>query len=284
MPKICYEPHRFNRGTLAVIETANEILEDYAKQGITLTLRALYYRFVALGHLQNTDENYARLKSITSKARLAGKIDWSHLQDRTRNLQTRQRFESGKDALNKLAEWYHIDMWENQSYRPEVWIEKDAAVSNIETVCEEWDVPYFSCRGYTSLSEMWRTSIRLNNYAEQGYTPYIIHLGDHDPSGIDMSRNIHERLSETFMTDFEFKRIALNMDQIEKLKPPPNPAKISDTRYKSYTKKFGTKSWELDALVPTHFRILIEGVVQVLIDNKQQWEKDAKEKSRVRKN
>ena len=63
---------------------------------------------------------------------------------------------------------------------------------------------------------------------------------------------------ENFIAPVMVERIALNMDQIEIYKPPPNPAKITDSRAKKYIKKFGNNSWELDALEPKMMRKLIE--------------------------
>jgi hypothetical protein len=97
---------------------------------------------------------------------------------------------------------------------------------------------------------MWRAGQRLLRHVEAGQTPVIIHLGDHDPSGIDMTRDIVGRL-EMFMGGTELKRVALNMDQVRKYNPPPNPAKITDSRCAEYIKNYGNESWELDALDPT---------------------------------
>jgi hypothetical protein len=208
-------------------------------------------------------------------------IDWNHLEDRTRNLRTLQHFDGVNDALSRLRDWYHVDLWQNQNYRPEVWIEKDALLGVVQGVCEENDVPHFSCRGYTSLSEVWRASLRLKGYSQQGQTPYIIHFGDHDPSGIDMSRDICDRIQQTFLATMDFERVALNMDQIELYKPPPNPAKVTDSRYKTYVAKFGDESWELDALDPKQFRILVTGQLDKLRDGKQ-WATDIAAKEQVR--
>jgi hypothetical protein len=222
MPRICYVRKKFTAAHRVVINQANEILEEYDDQGFVLTLRQLYYQFVARGLIANTQKEYKRLGSIINDARMAGEIDWYHLEDRTRKLEELEHFDDARDALKKLSGWYHIDMWKNQKFRPEVWIEKDALVGVIEGVCQENDVPYFSCRGYSSQSEMWRASIRIRLHQERNQTPFIIHLGDHDPSGIDMSRDIVDRL-ETFGGELNFERVALNMDQVEKFDPPPNP-------------------------------------------------------------
>lgn len=279
MSCITYVPKRFSNGHKFIIDHANRILRNLVKQGYCLTLRQLYYEFVKRNLIKNEQKEYKRLGSIIGDARLAGLIDWEWMEDRIRNLQELQHFEGVQDALNKVAGWYHVDLWKNQQYRPEVWIEKDALMGMIHGPCTDNDIPYFVCRGYTSLSEMWRASMRLRRNLRAGQTPYIIHFGDHDPSGMDMSRDIFERLSQTFCADCQFERVALNMDQIEEMKPPPNPAKITDSRYKTYVQKFGDDSWELDALDPSKFRELIEGQLKNLRDDNQ-WAKDVAEKKK----
>lgn len=153
MPKIEYVRKKFDEASPYLIGHSSRILEAYAAQGFVLTLRQLYYQFVAKALLPNNVKSYKKLGDVVGDGRLAGLLDWSHLEDRTRNLATLQHFDGPQDALDKPASWYRVDMWANQEYRPEVWIEKDALVGVIRGVCQENDVPYFSCRGYTSLSE-----------------------------------------------------------------------------------------------------------------------------------
>jgi len=260
MPEICYVDKRFSADSLATIDSANVIIAEYAAQGFDLTLRQLYYQFVARDLIPNTQRSYKRLGSIVNDARLAGLIDWDNLVDRTRNLQSRSHWDTPADIIQSAALSFHVDLWEGQRYRPEVWIEKDALLGVIEEVCETNDVAYFSCRGYTSQSEMWRASLRLLDYNAAEQTPVIIHLGDHDPSGIDMSRDIEARL-RLFGAKFKFVRIALNMDQIDKYNPPPNPTKVTDSRAASYIDEHGHESWELDALEPLRMVKLIKKTI-----------------------
>lgn len=252
MPKIEYVPRKFSAEVLGMIQKANEIIAEYGGQGFSLTLRQLYYQFVARDLIPNSLRSYKNLGSAVNDGRLAGLIDWNHIQDRTRGLKSRGHWSNPADMIRAAARGYHIDMWENQKYRPEVWIEKDALVGVIEEVCSELDVPFFSCRGYTSQSEMWVGAQRVQAWARNDsnpQTPVIFHFGDHDPSGKDMTRDIVDRL-QLFMGGVELERLALNMDQIKKYKPPPNPAKITDSRAKVYIQEFGRESWELDALEP----------------------------------
>jgi len=147
-----------------------------------------------------------------------------------------------------------------------VWIEKDALVGVIERICAELDVPYFSCRGYTSQSEMWAASRRLADYMDDGQQPVILHLGDHDPSGKDMTRDITDRLN-LFSHGIDVDRLALNMDQIDQYDPPPNPAKITDARAEVYIAEFGKSSWELDALEPSVLSGLVRTAVATMRDD-----------------
>jgi len=273
VPKITYTEKRFSAGSLAIIEQANQIIVDYAAQGYDLTLRQLYYQFVSRDLIANKQTEYKRLGSIINDARLAGLIDWDTIVDRTRNMVSNSHWSGPKEIVDSCANQFQIDKWANQENRVEVWIEKDALVGVIENVCRKNDVGFFSCRGYTSQSEMWSASQRLLEYVENGQRITIIHLGDHDPSGIDMTRDIDHRLA-LFMGESAgaVNRIALNMNQVKKYKPPPNPAKITDSRATGYIKKFGNKSWELDALEPSVLEALIDATIAKYKDP-DQWEK-----------
>lgn len=276
MPKVRYQNFNFRKDSLALIESANEIIAEYQAQGFVLTLRQLYYQFVSRGIIPNAQKEYKKLGSVVNDGRLAGLIDWDGLEDRTRNLQSVGHWSSPAQIIATASRSYAIDKWATQSVRPEVWIEKDALAGVIEGICTELDVPYFSCRGYTSQSEMWGAAMRFVGYANKKQTTHVIHLGDHDPSGQDMSRDIEDRIRMFMRThghrNFDFTRIALNMDQVTQYNPPPNPAKSSDTRFADYRNAYGDESWELDALEPTVLRDLIRDKVVELRDE-EQWDK-----------
>lgn len=266
MPKIKYQEFNFRPASLALIEKANEIIASYQRQGFDLTLRQLYYQFVSRDLIPNTQQSYKNLGSVVNDARLAGMIDWNAIVDRTREVRSLSHWDDPADIIDAVSKQFHIDKWAEQKYRPEVWIEKDALVGVFERVCNELDVPLLSCRGYTSQSEMWGASQRMLRHKKQGQVPIVFHFGDHDPSGKDMSRDITDRLEMFTRGALRFERLALNMDQIRQYDPPPNPAKITDSRATAYIAEFGHESWELDALEPRVLeglvREAIEGVVQ----------------------
>lgn len=250
MPKEVFVPKAFSVAHWDIIEKANEIIEEYQAQGFTLTLRQLYYQFVARDYIPNRQTEYKRLANIISDARLAGEVDWSAIEDRTRFVRKNPHWESPDQILESVAHQFAFDKWARQPNRVEVWIEKDALVGVIEPACRELDVPYFACRGYSSQSEQWRAGRRFQWNADDNQKTVILHLGDHDPSGIDMTRDNAERLAMFSHRNVEVKRLALNMDQIEEYDPPPNPAKLTDPRAIEYIQIHGNSSWELDSLEP----------------------------------
>ncbi len=268
MGRIAYKETRFSAASEARIHQANVILAEYQDKGFDLTLRQLYYQFVARGLIDNNQREYKNLGSLVNDARLAGRIDWNSIVDRTRDLRGRPHWANPADIVKACAQSFSIDLWEGQPVRPEVWIEKDALVGVIEPVCRSLDVSYFSCRGYVSQSEMHEAAHdRIAPRESEDQRTVILHLGDHDPSGIDMTRDIEDRLLMFGCNDLEVLRIALTMEQVQEFNPPPNPAKLSDARAQGYVDKYGDESWELDALSPETIAELITKHVASCLKN-----------------
>jgi hypothetical protein len=272
MPMICYREKTFTAEHEKLIATANGICADYEAQGFKLTLRQLYYQFVARAIIPNTMQSYKRLGSIINDARLAGCIDWDAIEDRTRNLESPNTWDSPKQILETCARQFKFDVWADQETRVEVWIEKEALVGVIEPICSKLRVPYFACRGYTSQSEAWGAGQRFADYNARGQSVVVLHLGDHDPSGIDMTRDNGDRL-KLFSNDGDvrIRRLALNFDQIKQYNPPPNPAKLTDSRAEGYIAKHGRSSWELDALEPSVIAEMIADNVDIYVDE-DKWQ------------
>lgn len=266
MTYYCYRDKTFTPAHDLVIEQANRVIAEYKAQGYRLTLRQLYYQFVSRDWLENDQRQYKRLGSIVADARNAGLIDWTAIEDRTRDLREMSHWESPGEIVAACASQFRLDLWADQFNRVEVWIEKDALLGVFEPVCQRLDVPLFSCRGYTSQSEVWAAGLRLASHIEAGQTPVILHFGDHDPSGIDMTRDIADRLALYSESPVEVQRLALNRDQIDEHGPPPNPAKVTDSRFTTYCEIHGADSWELDALEPDVLAGLVDEAVSQHLD------------------
>jgi hypothetical protein len=260
--------HAFNKASLALIVTCNDILEEYRNQGYRLSLRQLYYQLVARDYIENSVKSYKRTGDLVSNARLAGLLDWEMIEDRGREVQQNSHWEIPAGILRSAAYSFRMDRWVGQTNYVEVFVEKDALSGILVPVCSQLDVRFTANKGYSSSSAMYEASKRILRACRNGCDIHIIYLGDHDPSGIDMTRDIRERF-ELFTKErisFEVHRLALNYDQVEMWKPPENPAKESDSRFEAYAAKFGESSWELDAVEPAELAGLVRSQIEELID------------------
>lgn len=290
MPRICYIPKTFNSEHRRIIVAANQLLERYAELGVPVTGRTIYYRFIAMDLLpeswidpkynrehglpertKNTLKNYKRLMEVFNAARLAGQMDWDHLRDTLRDVETPNHWESPARIIHAVADQYRIDKWEGQPRRVEVWAEKDAVEGLLANVCPRLDVSHFVCRGQPSQTAMWHAGQRMRAYIREGQEPVVLYLGDHDPTGLDITRDITHRLSMFAGQEIEVVRIALNMDQIQEYNAPPNPAKTTDSRYRKYAEEYGDDSWELDAMAPEVMLRLIRSEILKFRDDEEAY-------------
>lgn len=263
-----YEEWNPNGETLTKVAQANVILQELADEGYTLTLRQLYYQFVARGLLENKQREYKNLGATMVRARMAGLTDWDYLEDRTRSLVRWVEHRDARHPLEEARERFNLRKWERQPEYVEVWIEKDALAGVFRRICSVLEVPLFACRGYPSKSEMHEAALRIRRREREGKRATILHFGDHDPSGLDMTRDIRDQM-RTFGASVAVDRLALNMDQVDEYDPPANPAKLTDSRSRGpdgYVARYGRESWELDALTPSVLEALVRDAVTALRD------------------
>lgn len=218
-----------------IIDNSIEITSRYAA-GV-LTLRGLHYQLVSIG-MTNDINHYKRVVNAMIFARWEGLIDFETFSDldrsmvgETKSSETSVDSEviSSTDAIRYWMTHYSKNRWENQTYYPEVFIEKKALQGVFQGVCRRWNVALGACKGYPSLTFLNESKKRFENSIYEGKQPVIIYFGDYDPSGEDIPRSIEENLMRLGV-DVRVKRIALMEDQVIEMNLPPAPAKSSDTR------------------------------------------------------
>lgn len=280
MTLICYEDRNFHGKTEKVIAAANTIIAEYQRQGFILTLRQLYYQFVSRDLIPNNDREYKKLGDTITAARMAGRISWDAIEDRNRGM-LKWPINDEDSLVSELGDKLMLDLMDGQDTYVEVWVEKDALSSVIARACAPTRTPYMACKGYLSASEAWRAGRRMRSALRRGLRPVVIHLGDHDPSGIDMTRDNQERLTLFAEGEVEVHRIALNRDQVDRYDPPENPTKLTDARADGYIEQHGYSCWELDALEPTVLVNLIQSEIGLLVDRELVNQKLAEEDERA---
>jgi hypothetical protein len=281
--KRAYLEKRFSAESHSLIAICNEIIEDYQGQGLRLTLRQLYYQLVTKNVIANVPQSYKRLSSLLSDARLAGLVDWAAIEDRGRRPYAPIDFED----LDELVDWscdvYRLPRWRNQKLGVELWVEKEALAGVLKPLADEFHVTLMVNKGYSSQSAMFESALRTAVAAKNRTTDklhfelmrqnktkhtIIFYLGDHDPSGEDMVRDVQERL-DLFGAGAKVIKLALTTDQVEEYDPPPNPAKLTDPRAEKYIEKHGPVSWEVDALPPETLAGIIRNAFEQVVDKKK---------------
>lgn len=263
-----YVEIKFSQSVSEVLAKVRGICESYARKGLRLTVRQIYYRLVTSNTIPNSKKAYKSLVKWLTDGRLAGEIPWDGIEDRHRSFERRQHFDSGKDFISMAARSFHKDLWVGQEVRPFLFVEKDALSGVFSNLCYTWDVPMLPCKGYVSASMMRDFATTDLRYAlAEGQRPIVLHFGDHDPSGIDMTRDLIERLFLFLeIEEPEIARMALNMAQINRWKLAPNPANQRDARFAGYARKYGRRSWELDAVEPEDLQDIAERKIKSFID------------------
>jgi hypothetical protein len=174
-----------------MLRQINLIADEYIDLGRNLTVRQLHYQFVARGWGPNTQANYELLQRTIRNARLGGMLTWDVIVDRTRHVREESTWDSPGEIVEAVARQYRMDHWASQPNRVEVRIEKDALGGIVEEAVEDMGTPWFSMRGFpsvTSLREAAERRILPNARAGQHTT--ILLLTDHDPSGLMMNRTV----------------------------------------------------------------------------------------------
>jgi hypothetical protein len=286
-----FKDYAFKPASLALIKQCNEIIEDYLEQGFRLTLRQLYYQLVSRNIVPNTEKSYKNVGKMVSEARLAGMMDWEAIEDRVRVPKRQSEFTGLGDLVKAALYSYRLPRWKTQECYAELWVEKDALAGVLAPLAKEFHVTLMVNKGYSSQSAMYESANRFiegtgqvwyddaKTEAHRTKDGFLFYLGDHDPSGEDMVRDIRDRLEMFGVRGLEVRKLALTMDQIEQYSPPPNPAKVSDPRADKYIALHGDSSWEVDALPPDVLAKIIRGAFEEIIDRDAMDEILAKEEA-----
>ena len=255
-------------------EIVEEALEVFKQYDSALTLRQLYYRLVSKHLFPNTINCYKRLSRVMVKAREQGDVPVNCLEDRSRRILGRgdTGYASAEEFLRRriagLKESYKeftMPMWDDQPNYVLVSLEKDALSRLVSDIANQYSVRTFPTRGYPSFTYVNRMATYIRNRLKDKPT-VVLYFGDFDPSGIDIERDLDDRLTKYDAGDFKVRRVALTKDQIEQYSLPPMPVKRSDARSEGFMESYGDQSVELDALDPNTLKFMVAQSIAGNID------------------
>src|SRR5262249_13136408 len=130
--------------------------------------------------------------------------------------------------------------WQETEEYVQIWVEKNALVGVLEPVTDEYDVALMSAVGYSSISFLHDTAVRM--LTGLGHPIFIYQLGDLDPSGAQAAEAIEKDLRD-FAPDanIHFERVAITPEQIVDLhlEAALRPTKVKDTRFRWFCEHYG---------------------------------------------
>ena len=259
-----------------IVELVREVLGQYSFRP---TVRQVYYRLVSPPYqvIENKTSVYKYYDAQMVRARERGGLPRDAFSDSSRQtLGGDYGYRSTEEFLEALREAaqpenYTRPMWDTQSAVVEVWVEKDALAMLLNAVAGEYRVPVFASRGYSPFTLLDKA---VDRFLEKGGV--ILDFRDHDPSGLDMCRDVQKRLTR-YGGRFRYVPVALTHDQVVAFDLAPNPTKQADPRAKVYTAQYGDKCWELDALPPDELNRLVDEAIRAEID----WDRWHEEEERI---
>ncbi|MBA7660054.1 hypothetical protein ES703_68053 [subsurface metagenome] len=258
---------------IRIVELVREVLGQYS---FNPTIRQVYYRLVSPPYqvIENKTSVYKYYDAQMVRARERDDIPRDAFSDSSRRTLGGDYGYRGSEAFKKALieaarpENYTRPMWDTQPAVVEVWIEKDALAVLLNMVAEEYRVPVFASRGYSPFTLLDKA---VERFREKGGV--ILDFRDHDPSGLDMCRDVQDRLTR-YGGRFRYVPVALSYGQVQSFGLAPNPTKRADPRAAAYVGQFGDECWELDALPPDELNRLVDEAIRKEIDWTQWHEEE----------
>ena len=228
-----------------------------------MTLRQLFYRMVSAGALANSQKEYKRLGNVMTKLREAGDVPLTWLVDHVRSTLKPSSWSGLDDFGDTVRHAYRKNLWAQMPHHVEVFVEKDAIAGTVQPVTREYDVALQVCRGYASLSFVGEIA---GQWAKVRKPVYAYYLGDYDPSGFDIERDLKEKLARYSGRDFSWHRLAVRQADFARHNLIALPVKDTDNRAGEFRTRHGTACAEVDALPPSELRARVLAAIESHID------------------
>jgi hypothetical protein len=248
------------RSTKAEIEVLEAAIYEVCEAERPLTIRGCFYRVMSRGLVPKSEAAYRRVQQRVLNMRRNGDLPYEWIADGTRWRIRPRTYTSVDLALEDAASSYRRALWHDQGVHVEIWSEKDAITSVIDSVTWKWDVPLFIARGFSSETFLYTTA---QDIIADGKPAVIYQLGDHDPSGLSAWQDIQKKLTGFApKVDFTFERLAVTPEQIETYGLQTRPTKPSDTRAGG----FDGDCVEVDAMPSDVLRSIVREAIESWID------------------
>jgi hypothetical protein len=236
------------------------VLEEDHPQSV----RHVFYRMTdpRLGEpVEKSDRGYRHVQSRCVALRRAGVIPYNWIADLSRQGYFVNTFDDAGDFVRQMGGLYRADLWRDAGVKCEVWAESRSIASVMLADCKELAVDLYPCGGFTSLSFV-HAAAQSHNACADPRPLVIVYVGDFDPAGVLIDVALERELRQHLRSDIEldFRRIAINEEQIEAFDLPTKPRKEGDKRSQHVT-----YSVEAEAMRASDLRYLLRSQVEHLL-------------------
>jgi hypothetical protein len=205
------------------------ILEEDHPQSV----RHIYYRMTdprLEEHVEKTESGYRQIQHIVLKLRRQGTLPYGWISDSTRRGYFVNTYRSAGDFLRRVVSLYRADLWQQSEYYVEVWVESRSILGMVQDDCYELAVDSFPCGGFSSATLPFEAATQINETVTKPVV--IFYIGDRDPAGVLIDQSVEKELRRHLRPDIDldFRRLAINRDQIERYDLPTKARKQTDRR------------------------------------------------------
>ena len=266
------------RKTRDLLDQVKQVLDDYKNQ-LPVTARQVYYRLVVRFGFEKTEKANKRLLEFLNRARRAELIPMDSIRDDGAKTAGLHRYDDAQDFIESTkahANYFELDLQQEQPFYVEVLCEAAGMVPQLDRVARLYGIPVRSSGGFDS------TTVKHNLgkfYGQMGKPVIVLHIGDLDPSGEHIHKNLNEDVgafTRHYGGALSVYRIAVTASQMYEYRLPTGVPKKDDKREFPYD-----FTVQAEALPPDVLATILREAIETHIDM-DIWEKAVERQKEIR--
>jgi hypothetical protein len=227
------------RRTAEQIATLERQIIEVLQSDHPQSIRHVFYRMTdprLEEPVSKDDHGYQQVQHRIKELRRDGRVPYGWITDATRRGYHTNTFRDAEDFLLRVKGLYRADLWSRSDFYCEVWCESRSIAGVIEADCKELAVSLYPAGGFSSITLPYQVAEYIND-THDGKPCVIFYIGDYDPAGVLIDKQIERELREHLDGDIklEFERIAITKEQIQALALPEKPRNDKDRRVREIT-------------------------------------------------
>lgn len=252
------EPTARRRWTQAALaELDNQIVAVLAEDW-PQSVRHVFYRMTdprLAAPVPKTEDGYRRVQRRCLELRRGGVIPYGWIVDATRRGHFTPTYGSGGEFVAAMASAYRGTLWTADLPLVEVWAESRSIAATLESECRRLAVALYPSGGFASDTLVHEAAEDIDRRDHD--RAVVLYVGDFDPAGVLIDRDIEDKLRGHLTTPLEFRRLAINREQIAAFDLPTKPRKATDRRRPDIA-----ETVEAEAMPAATLRGIVAGAVE----------------------